>query len=122
MNRYDTDVTDEQWAVIQPFVARQTGRPARVDRREVLNAIFYMLRTGCQWRLLPREFPHWSTVHSCYWRWKRDGTLERIHETLRQQTRQRAGKSSYPSAVILDSQSVKTTEKGGRVATTKPRT
>ncbi len=120
--RYETDLTDEQWQRIEPLLKTNSlGRPSTVDRREVLNAIFYLLRTGCQWRLLPREFPHWSSVHSCYWRWRKDGTIERIHEALRQKVREKAGKEAYPTACILDSQSVKTTEKGGQKATTKPR-
>lgn len=118
--RYETDLTDEQWEIIKPFVQSRMGRPATVDRREVLNAIFYLLRTGCQWRMLPKEFAHWSSVHSCYWRWKKNGTIERVHEALRQKVRQQAGKELHPSAAIVDSQSVKTTEKGGQKATIKP--
>jgi len=120
--QYSTDLSDAQWERVRPFVEKSFGRPAQVDRRRVVNAILYILHTGCQWRMLPREFPHWSTVHSCYWRWRRDGTLERLHDALREEVRLTAGRMAQPSAVILDSQSVKTTEKGGRKATTKPRT
>jgi transposase len=119
---YSTDLNDAQWERVRPFVEKNFGRPAQVERRRIVNAIFYILRTGCQWRMLPREFPHWSTVHSCYWRWRRDGTLEKLHDALRIEVRLQAGRMAQPSAVILDSQSVKTTEKGGQEATTKPRT
>mgnify|MGYP001771089851 CR=1 FL=1 len=120
--KYSTDLSDAQWERVRPFVEKSFGRPAQVERRRIVNAIFYILRTGCQWRMLPREFPHWSTVHSCYWRWRRDGTLEKLHEALREEVRLKAGRMAQPSAVILDSQSVKTTEKGGQEVTTKPRT
>ncbi len=120
--QYSTDLSDAQWERVRPFVEKSFGRPAQVERRRIVNAILYILRTGCQWRMLPREFPHWSTVHSCYWRWRRDGTLENLHDTLRAEVRLKAGRMAHPSAVILDSQSVKTTEKGGQRATTKPRT
>ena len=120
--QYSTDLSDAQWERVRPFVEKHFGRPAQVERRRIVNAILYILRTGCQWRMLPREFPHWSTVHSCYWRWRRDGTLEKLHDALRAEVRLKAGRMAQPSAVILDSQSVKTTEKGGQKATPKPRT
>lgn len=120
--QYSTDLSDAQWERVRPFVEKSFGRPAQVDRRCVVNALLYILRTGCQWRMLPREFPRWSTVHSCYWRWRRDGTLEKLHDALREEVRLKAGRMAQPSAVILDSQSVKTTEKGGQKATTRPRT
>ena len=121
-HEYSTDLSDDQWERVRPFVEKNFGRPAQVERRRIVNAIFYILRTGCQWRMLPREFPHWSTVHSCYWRWRRDGTLEKLHDALRAEVRLKAGRMAQPRAVILDSQSVKTTEKGGQKATTKPST
>lgn len=120
--QYSTDLSDIQWERVHPFVEKNFGRPAQVERRRIVNAILYILRTGCQWRMLPCEFPNWSTVHSCYWRWRRDGTLEKLHDALRAEVRLKAGRMVQPSAVILDSQSVKTTEKGGQKATTKPRT
>src|ERR671926_1370163 len=83
--RYDTDLTDEQFALLEPFLPRpkRTGRPP-ADLRAVVNAILYLVRTGCQWRMLPKDFPPWSTVHTWYRRWRRDGTWERINEVLRQ--------------------------------------
>src|SRR5437899_11155179 len=83
--RYETDLTDEQFALIRPFLPRPkaTGRPP-ADLREVVNAALYLVRTGCQWRLLPKDFPPWSTVHTWYRRWRRDGTWEKIGEALRQ--------------------------------------
>jgi putative transposase len=112
--RYDTDLTDEQFALIEPYLPRpkRTGRPP-ADRRAVLDAILYLVRTGCQWRLLPRDFPPWSTVHTWYRRWRRDGTWERINEALRQQVRRRAGRHPSPKASAVDSQSVKTAGQGG---------
>jgi putative transposase len=112
--RYDTDLTDEQYGLIEPFLPRRkrTGRPP-ADLREVLNAIFYLVRSGCQWRLLPHDFPPWSTVHTRYRRWRRDGTWERINEALRQQVRSQAGRHPSPRSSAADSQSVKTTPQGG---------
>jgi putative transposase len=80
---------------------------------EILNGIFYALRSGCSWRMLPQDFPHWQTVYHYFRRWKLDGTWERIHTALRERTRERAGREKTPSAAILDSQSVRTSAKGG---------
>lgn len=112
--RYDTDLTDEQYALVEPFLPRpkKMGRPP-ADLRAVLNGILYLVRTGCQWRLLPHDFPPWSTVHTWYRRWRQDGTWERIHEALRQQTRRQAGRDPSPRSSAADSQSVKTTPQGG---------
>ncbi len=112
--RYDTDLTDEQFALLEPFLPRRkrTGRPP-ADLRQVLNAIFYLVRSGCQWRLLPHDFPPWSTVHTWYRRWRRDGTWTRINEALRQQLRIKAGRNPSPRSSAADSQSVKTTPQGG---------
>ena len=112
--RYDTDLTDEQFALVEPFLPprKKLGRPP-ADLRAVLNGILYLLRTGCQWRLLPHDFPPWSTVHTWYRRWRRDGMWGRLHEALRQQVRQQAHRDPSPRTSAVDSQSVKTTELGG---------
>ena len=111
---YNTDLTDEQFALVEPFLPRpkKMGRPA-ADLRAVLNAILYLVRTGCQWRLLPHDFPPWSTVHTWYRRWRRDGTWERINDALRQEVRLQAGRDPSPRSSAADSQSVKTTPQGG---------
>jgi putative transposase len=112
--QYETDLTDEQWAVIEPFLPKpkRMGRPP-ADLRAVVNGILYLVRTGCQWRLLPHDFPPWSTVHTWYRRWRQDGTWQRLHEALRQQARRRAGRDPSPRSSAADSQSVKTTPQGG---------
>jgi len=112
--RYDTDLTDEQWALVEPLLPRRarTGRP-RADLREVLNAVLYLNRTGCQWRLLPRDFPPWSTVHTHYRRWRADGTLDGVHDALRQNVRKKAGRHPSPRSSAVDSQSVKSAGAGG---------
>ena len=111
--RYETDLSDEQWDEVQALVESAKGRKARVSRREIVNAILYVARTRCQWRLLPKDFPNWSTVYSCYHRWAWNGTLDKLHAELRAQVRGVYGKSEPPSAAIVDSQSVKVTSKGG---------
>jgi putative transposase len=114
--RYETDLTDKQYAFLEAQLppARIMGRP-RANLREVLNGILYLVRTGCQWRLLPKDFPPWSTVHTWYRRWRRDGTWTRLQETLRQQVRQQAGREPSPRTSAVDSQSVKATELGGDI-------
>jgi len=112
---YPSDLSDAQWERLAPLLppALPGGRPRSVDLREVLNAIFYLNRQGCVWRALPHDLPPWGTVSYYYRRWRRDGTWQRIHDALRTQTRQAAGRATSPSAAIVDSQSVKTTEAGG---------
>jgi putative transposase len=113
--RYYTDLSDTEWLMVKPYlpVRQVRGRPWRHSRRELMNAIFYILRSGCAWRLLPRDFPPWKTVFH-YWRqWRLDGTWEHLHTALRERTRIHAGRHAQPSAGIIDSQSVKTTGVGG---------
>ena len=125
--RYPSDVTDAEWELVRPFVDiphRGSGQ-RRVDLREVLNAVFSILGTGCQWRALPKDLPPRSTVHDYFVRWQCDGTLRRLHHALYEQARERAGKEASPTTAIVDSQSVKGAERGGarsiRWATMRPR-
>ena len=112
--KYDTDLTDEQWKILRKLLPKPatTGRPP-LDRREVINAILYLTRTGCQWRMLPHDFPHWKSVYTVFWRWRKSGLWQQIHDKLREDVRRMSGKKSTPTAAIVDSQSVKTTEVGG---------
>jgi putative transposase len=112
---YPTDLNDAAWAWVAPYLpaARTDGRPRTTDLRAVLNAIFYLLRTGCQWRLLPREFPRPGTVYHYFRAWKEAGVLAELQRALHEQARLSRGRAVCPSVVILDSQSVKTTERGG---------
>src|SRR5689334_17748991 len=113
--RYPSDLTDAEWALVEPFIppARRGGRRRTVDVREVLNAILYVLATGCQWRALPKDLPPRSTVHDDFVRWQCDGTLSRLHHALYEQARELAGKEASPTTAIVDSQSVKGAERGG---------
>ena len=116
--RYPSDLTDGQWRLIEPVVPepKSGGRPASVERREIVNAVLYVVRNGCSWRALPHDFPKWQTVYHYFRLWRDDGTWQTIHDTLREQVRASAGRAASPSAAILDAQSVKTAEKGGAAA------
>ena len=117
---YPSDLTDEQWELLSPLLpaAKPGGRPRTVELREILNAILYVLRTGCAWRMLPHDLPPWQTVYKYFRGFSEDGTWERVHDAIRPNVREGEGRSAMPTAAIIDSQSVKTTEKGGLVAMT----
>lgn len=117
--RYPTDLTDKQWE--QLYVLLPHKRTTKTLMREYLNAILYVLRTGCSWQMLPHDFPPFQTVKTYFYKLQRDGTWQRVNDALRDQVRRQAGRDPEPSLLIVDSQSVKTTEKGGLVAMTAAR-
>lgn len=120
---YPSDLTDAQWRLIEKRIpaVKPGGRPRSVDIREVVNGILYLVRTGCSWRQLPHDFPPWGTVHYYYRCFRISGVWQKIHDALRDKVRTADGRKASPSAAIIDSQSVKTTEKGGRTGTTRAR-
>jgi transposase len=117
-------LTDPEWALIAPLIppAKRGGRKREVDVREILNGILYVLGTGCQWRALPKDLPPKSTVHNYFTLWEWDGTLDRIHHHLYVMPREFEGRETSPTAGVIDSQSVKSAEKGGRASTRRAMT
>ena len=117
--RYPSDVTDDEWSLIEPLIppAKRGGRRREVNVREVMNGVMYVLSTGCQWRAIPKDLPPRSTVFAYLDLWSYDGTLERIHHKLYVKCREQAEREASPTAAIIDSQSVKSAEKGGTRST-----
>jgi transposase len=115
--RYPSDLTDDEWGLVEPLIppGKRGGGKRTVIMREVVNGLMYVLSTGCQWRAIPKDLPPKSSVYGYFDLWTYDGTLERIHYALYQQCRDRAQREASPTAAIIDSQSVKSAEKGGRV-------
>ncbi len=119
-NAYPGELTDKEWKLIEKAVTKKAsprGRKPKYPKREMIDAIFYLLRSGCSWRLLPHDFPPWQAVYSQFVRWRDSGLFEKLNKKLRGKLRVLAERDKEPSAAILDSQSVKTTEKGGSVGT-----
>ena len=112
---YQTDLSDTEWSCVEPHLPtpKAPGRPRIHTLREILNAVFYTVKSGCAWRLLPKEYPPWKTVHHYFRTWRVDGTWERLHAALRERVRVRVGRNPQPSAGVVDSQSVKSTGVGG---------
>jgi transposase len=117
--RYPSDLTDDEWSIIEPLIppAKKGGNKRRVVVREVVNGIMYILSTGCQWRYVPKDLPPRSTLHDYFSLWGWDGTLDRIHHALYVKCREKVDREASPTACIVDSQSVKSAEKGGRAST-----
>ena len=120
---YASDLTHQEWEILEPLLPRpksgtsRGGRPQQYPTREIVNGIRYVLRSGCAWRLLPHDLPPWWTTYHYFNQWKKDGTWQRVHDRLRGDVRAADGRNRQPSAAIIDSQSVKTTEKGAFAAT-----
>jgi putative transposase len=111
--QYSSDLTNRQWQLIRQLPPPRSRRGRRpIDRRRVVNAILYVTRTGCQWRMLPSDFPNWSTVYGIFWKWRNDGTWQKVHDRPREKTRKAADRKSTPTVAIIDSQSIRTAEGG----------
>lgn len=121
---YPSDLTDVQWAKLEPLLLERPrgrhsgGRPRKYELRRVTDAMLYIVKTGCQWRQLPIDFPPWKTVHEQFRCWRDSGVWERVGKTLREQGRTAKGRNATPSVAIIDSQTVKTALKGGSAVTT----
>ena len=122
--RYPTDLTDEEWALVAPLIppAKRGGNKRSVDLREVVNGLMFVLGTGCQWRAMPKDLPPYSTVYGYLDLWDYDGTLKRLHHVLYVACREKTGREASPTAAIIDSQSVKSAEKGGLASTRRATT
>jgi putative transposase len=119
---YATDLRDHEWAILEPLLEpKQKGRPRKHGLREICDAVRYVQRTGCQWRMLPPDFPPWIVVYMTFWRWRNRGLWEGSMHELRRRVRVKAGRNPDPSLAIIDSQSVKTVQKGGNAGTTAAR-
>lgn len=111
--KYPSDLTNRQWQLIRQLLPKRSRRGRRpIDRRRVVNGILYVVRTGCQWRMLPADFPNWSTVYGIFWRWRNEAVWEKVHDALREKVRRAADKKSTPTVAIIDSQSIRTAEGG----------
>ena len=117
---YPSDLSDAEWNMLKAYIPepKSGGRPAKHDRREIVNAIAYLVEAGCSWRMLPHDLPPWKTVYDYFTQWRKSGIWVQVNEALRTRLRITAGREAQPSAAIIDSQSVKTTQKGGLVAMT----
>ena len=124
---YPSDLTEAQWKLLAPHLVkplpteRRRGRPPKQDFRAEVSGMLYVVKTGCQWRFLPKDFPPWQTVYGCFRRWQLDGRWAKAMKALREEAREKAGRNKAPSVAIMDSRSIKSAEKGGNAATTRAR-
>jgi transposase len=115
---YESDLRDSEWRLLAPYVIQgKMGRPRKHDSRQIINAIRYVMKSGCQWRMLPKEYPPWQTVYDYYLRWRQNGKWQEIHDSLVVKVREKVGKKPAPTVGIIDSQSAKTVQKGDPEAT-----